>query len=155
MKQRLLWIALAVSLALNAGGFAVFSYHQWVVKPQRRAGPAAALAKMGLSAAQEKEVAAIRARAEARIHPLVTQLMAKRLELTRLLEADKLDVARRDALLAEIAALQTQIEISFLDSLFETKQVLTPVQREAFVAALEKGVKEKRPPFGGPHGKPR
>jgi Spy/CpxP family protein refolding chaperone len=154
MKRRLLLIALVASLGLNAGGLGVFAYHKWL-HPRRHGGPATALAELNLTAAQEKEIAAVRGRAEARIHPLLTQLMTKRLELIRLLKADAVDAGRRDALLAEIAALQTEIEICFMDSLFETKRVLTPVQREAFVAALEKGVQEKRPPFGASPAKSR
>ena len=151
MKRRLLLIALVVSLGINVGGFAVFGYHKWVIRPHKHGGYHTALADLKLSAEQDKKIKAIRAGTEAEVKPLFTRLMAKRLELIQLLKADTVETARRDALLAEIAALQTEIEIRFLDSLVETKQVLTPVQRETFVAALEKGMQEKRRPFEGPH----
>jgi Spy/CpxP family protein refolding chaperone len=162
MKQKILLIALIVSVALNLGAVGMFVIRGCA---EREFGPGPHMLgeKLDLTREQRNLMRENRDEMKKQTEPIMDELGAKRSELIELLKEPELNTARRDELFKEITQLQVQLEILVFDHMYETARILTPEQREVFFEHLEG--KFGPGPFlhggpgvhghhGGPHGAP-
>lgn len=146
MKQKILIIALVVSVALNVGALATFVYRS-VTKPAPP-GPLRPLAReLDLTDEQREAMRARRERAFEEMEPLRRELHRKRGEVLALLKEPEVEAARRDKLFAEIADLQMQLELKAFENMCETRDLLRPEQRERFVGHIEERFRHKHEHF--------
>jgi Spy/CpxP family protein refolding chaperone len=155
MKQRILIIALVVSVALNVGALATFVY-RCATRPEPP-GPPCLERTLNLTAEQRDAMRAQREKAFEEMEPLRRQLDAKRGEVLALLKEPEVDVARRDKLFGEIADLQTQMELLTFNNMRATRELLRPEQRERFTGLVEERFRHRhehfeRGPGYGPAG---
>lgn len=149
MKTKSLKLILLVSVVFNftiiaAAGFFFFrdSLCRVADRPalsDRADMRGAALAeKLGLTTEQQssmKEADAV-FRKEAGVKR--AELMKKRERLLSLIKAEETDKAAVDSALAEITALQGEIEAAVVEHMLAEKSTLTPQQREKYLKLLEK-----------------
>jgi len=156
MKQKVLLVALVVSVGLNVGAFAMLLYRRSVEgAPEREPHPLAVA--LDLTEDQREMMRARRERMLDEMEPLRKQLHAKRGEVLALLKEPEVDAARRDRLFAEIANLQMRLELKVFEDMRETMRMLTPEQQERFLKHLDEGFRRKhehfaRGPVHGPGG---
>lgn len=164
MKQKIILIALVVSVALNLGAVGMF-FIRGCAEREFGPGPRMLGEELNLTREQRNLMRENRDEMKKQTEPIVRELGAKRSELIELLKEPELDTAKRDELFKEIAQLQVQLEILVFDHMYETAQILTPEQRDVFFEHLEgkfghgpgpllrggPGVHGHR---GGPHGAP-
>ena len=164
MKQKILLIALIVSVALNLGAVGMFVIRGCA---EREFGPGPHMLgeELDLTREQRNLMRENRDEMKKQAEPIMGELSAKRSELIELLKESELDTAKRDELFKEIAELQVQLEILVFDHMYETARILTPEQREVFFEHLEGKFGPGPGPFlhggpgvhghhGGPHGGP-
>ena len=150
MKTKSLKLILLVSVVFNftiiaAAGFFFFRDSLCRVSDRpalsdRADMRSAALAeKLGLTPEQQasmKEADAVfRKEAGVKKH---AELMKKRERLLSLIKAEETDKAAVGAALAEITALQGEIEAAVVEHMLAEKSTLTPQQRERYLKLLEK-----------------
>ncbi len=155
MKQKILIIALVVSVALNVGALATFAYRR-ATRPEPLRPPRPLARTLDLTAEQREAMRAQREKAFEEMEPLRKKLHAKRGEVLELLREPEVDAARRDKLFAEIADLQMQMELLTFNSMRETRELLRPEQRERFTGFVEERFRHRRDHFerGPGHGPP-
>jgi Spy/CpxP family protein refolding chaperone len=146
MKSKGLLIALIVSLGLNLGAAGIFAYRTF--SKARFRPPFHSLKKeLGLS---EEQVDSITARMETsfqQTEPVREELEQKRAEMFALLKEPELDTVQVNALFAEVAELQKNLEIMVFTSLYETKDLLTAEQQAKFFEMMEKNMFKGRGPL--------
>ena len=94
---------------------------------RRRGG---ALAALGLTDEQRRQIQAIRLATQERLLPVTTELFGKRQELMLALQRPEPDAARVKALVEQIGRLRTQMESAWAEAYLEMRAVLTAEQRE-------------------------
>ncbi len=156
MKQKILIIALVVSVALNVGALATFAYRS-VTRPEAPQAPCSLAQELDLTDEQRDKMRARREKKFEEMEPLRRELHAKRGDVLALLKEAEVDVARRDRLFAEIADLQMRLELLTFENMRETGDMLRPEQRERFVELVEERFRHRhehfaRGPAPGPGG---
>jgi len=146
MKQKVLVIALVVSLALNVGAIVAFAYRR-ATMPRLPEPPERMAEELGLTDEQREAMRAQHEKAFKEMEPLRRDLHSKRGEVLALLKESEVEVAKRDRLFAEIADLQTRLELAAFENMYETKNMLPPEQRERFVAHVEERFRAHREHF--------
>lgn len=154
MKQKILIIALVVSVALNVGALVTFAY-RCVTRPEPPRPPCPLAQELDLTDEQRDKMRARREKTFEEMEPLRRELHAKRGEVLALLKEPEVDVARRDRLFAEIADLQMRMELSTFENMRETRDMLGPDQQERFVGLVEERFRKHEHFARGPgHGAP-
>ncbi len=154
MKQKILIIALVVSVALNVGALATFAY-RCAKRPEPPGPPCPLGQELDLTDEQRDKMRARREKAFEEMEPLRRELHAKRGEVLALLKEAEVDVARRDRLFAKIADLQMRLELLTFENMRETGDMLRPEQRERFVELVEERFRRHEHFARGPgHGPP-
>jgi Spy/CpxP family protein refolding chaperone len=154
MKQKILIIALVVSVALNVGALATFVYRS-ATMPQPPRPPCPLALELDLTDEQRDKMRARREKTFEEMEPLRRELHVKRGEVLALLKEPEVDVAQRDRLFAEIADLQMKMELLTFENMNETGDMLRPEQRERFVELVEERFRRKEHFERGPrHGAP-
>jgi Spy/CpxP family protein refolding chaperone len=157
MRQKILIIALVVSVALNVGALAMFAYRR-ATMPKPLEPPGRLAEELGLTDEQRETMREQRKKSFKEMEPLRREMNRKRSEVLALLEKPEVDVARRDRLFAEIAELQMRMELLAFENMRETRDTLRPGQRERFLELVEERFRHKhehfpRGPGHGPHGR--
>lgn len=88
--------------------------------------------QLGLSADQERSLRELRANFEKESIKRTAEIDVAELELKGLLEADKVDVAKAEALAKKIALLRAELRMARVKTLEAGKAVLTPEQAAKF-----------------------
>lgn len=157
MRQKILIIALVVSVALNVGALAMFAYCR-ATTPKPPEPPGRLAEELGLTDEQREMMRGQREKSCREMEPLRREMDRKRSEVLALLEKPEVDVARRDQLFAEIAELQMRMELLAFENMRETGDILRPEQRERFLELVEERFRHKherfpRGPAHGPRGR--
>ncbi len=151
MKQKILIIALVLSVALNVGALVTFAYRK-ATRPEPPRPPCPLSQELDLTDEQRDKVRARREKAFEEMEPLRRELHEKRREVLALLKEEEVDVARRDRLFAEIADLQMRMELLTFDNMRETRDLLRPEQRERFMGLVEERFRHRHERFARGHG---
>ncbi|HUV87826.1 MAG TPA: Spy/CpxP family protein refolding chaperone [bacterium] len=156
MRQKILIIALVVSVALNVGALVTFAY-RCATTPKPPEPPGRLAQELGLTDEQREMMREQREKSCREMEPLRREMDRKRGEVLALLKKPEVDVARRDQLFAEIADLQMRMELLTFENMCETKSMLRPEQQERFIAHVEERFQHqhehfKRGPAHGPGG---
>ena len=157
MRQKILIIALVVSVALNVGALVTFAYRR-ATMPKPPEPPGRLAEELGLTDEQREMMRGQREKSCREMEPLRREMDRKRSEVLALLEKPEVDVARRDQLFAEIAELQMRMELLAFENMRETGDILRPEQRERFLELVEERFRHKherfpRGPAHGPRGR--
>jgi Spy/CpxP family protein refolding chaperone len=153
MRQKILVIALVVSVALNVGALAMFAYRR-ATMPKPPEPPDRLAEKLNLTQEQRDAMREQREKSLREMEPLRREMDRKRSDVLALLEEPEVDVARRDQLFADIAELQMRMELQAFEHMHQTMDTLHPEQRERFIKLLEERFRHKRERFprGPVHG---
>ncbi len=150
--RRILIIALILSVGINAGvGTVLFSRQKEQKNAQKstiswhRWSESDIGTMLNLDERQIVEMESIQELFYTEISPLREKLREKRRELIVVLRGAQPDMEKVDAVLSEIAGLQTEIERSFFKKILRMKEILTPEQEETFFRLFEERI--KRPNF--------
>lgn len=154
MKQKILIIALVVSVALNVGALVTLAYRS-ATRPEPPRTPCPLSQELDLTDEQRDAMRAQREKTFEEMEPLRREMHKKRGEVLALLKEKEVDVARRDRLFAEIAELQMQMEILTFNNMRATRELLRPEQRERFMGLVEERFRHRHEHFErgpGRHG---
>jgi len=155
MKQKILIIALIISIGVNLGVLSIFLYHLWkgnqVEHPLQKL-----MKKLALTPEQKEKMKAERENFEQKTKPIKDELAYKRGEVFGLLQEAEVNAEERDRLFSEITQLQMELQLLAFEHISRVKQILNPEQQELFFQHLEgklyhKG--EDHPPAPFPPGK--
>jgi Spy/CpxP family protein refolding chaperone len=160
MKTKLLWAILIVSLAFNAAVIGTMGFHWLRVKgfhhrPMNEHARVMRMKKtLGLNDEQVKLMEENRSKLDAEIAPLQERLQTKRKEMLTLLESEPAYGPKVEKAIAEISALQGDIEKAVIRNSFSVKTILTPDQQKKFREFMERGFRRMRPGEGRHFGRP-
>lgn len=142
MKTKSLKLILLVSVVFNltiiaAAGY--FYFRDSLCRIADRPDRSAALAeKLGLSPEQQASMQEADARFRKEAGVKRAGLLKQREHLLSLIKAEATDKAAIGAALADIKALQGEIEAAVVEHMLAEKSMLTPQQREKYLKLLEK-----------------
>ncbi|MBN2380173.1 periplasmic heavy metal sensor [candidate division WOR-3 bacterium] len=140
MKQKtvviVLSILLAASVGLNLGGIGMFALMRLRARSHIVETGPPFMGQLNLSEDQRESLKKARDELREAAVPLRDQMVNKRRAVIELLMDEELDSVKRDSLFADIARLQTKMELIVFDKLFETKAVLNPEQQELLLRMI-------------------
>lgn len=151
MKNKVLAIILILSLGLNIGILARFSYH-WLNRKGYRERPRESSwmrkkmqKELCLSEAQVCFMEQNRKNIDQELKSIKQELKRKRVELFTALDTEPVDQAKINKLIDTISVLQAKIEKTVVGHLVTMKKNLTPEQRQKFREIMPKGFVEPMP----------
>jgi len=150
VKQKILILALIVSVGINVGALVTFGYHAWRGK---RAEPNDLSVKdkdsdllrdrLALTREQIEQMRAAQERIFTQTKPLKLRLYARRKDLLDLLKQSELDQARLDTIIGDIASMQAELELQVVKDIQRLKAMLNADQQEMFLRPLERRLLER------------
>ena len=150
MSKRALFILLLLSAAINLGvvGRATYCY-----SCSRAEAPSAVLgtrpsqspgyADLQLSVQQANQVDNIHAKMQGRLEPLREEMRRLRQEFLDLFGAKTADRGSLELKIAEMSAVQEQIEKVVADSLLQERDMLSPEQQSTLLRLLERRFRQE------------
>jgi Spy/CpxP family protein refolding chaperone len=153
MKRTWLGIGLALLTLVNVAALLKLGYGRWCA--HHDAGTPLKVRgghkELGLTPAQEAQIAPLREAMQAELARLRPALRAKREELVRLLATPEPDRAQVNEVASQINSLQAELQKAVLEHLLAEKKILTPAQQEKFLSIIRaKLIEEERE--HGAHG---
>lgn len=145
MKNKLLILALCLSVGLNLGILAGIIYHR------RQFPPRPFYFALSLSSAQKEKMKDLEITHRQKVEPLHQQIRSKREELVDLLRESKPATEKIEQKIAEISSLECELEKSMTEHLLEMRALLTPEQQQKLFSILSNrfcGRRGEGLPFG-------
>jgi Spy/CpxP family protein refolding chaperone len=87
----------------------------------------------------------------AEIEPIRRELDARRLEIPELVRQPEVDTLKRNELFAQIADLQTQLELKLFQNAIAIRNILTPEQQRLFFQPMDEEFQRRGGPLGPGH----
>jgi len=130
MKNKLLILALCLSVGLNLGILAGIIYHR------RQLLPRPFYSALGLSSTQKERMKDLETTYRRKVKPLHQQIRLKREELVDLLKESEPKTEKIKQKITEISSLECELEKSTMEHLLGMRALLTPEQQEKMFSLL-------------------
>lgn len=138
MKTKILTILLIISLGINVGVIFAFGFRGRRAPRLRPEFRRERLQRsLDLTDEQNQMFEKYRKELNNQLAPLREKIHQKRRELLALLKADTIEEEKVNAVLAEIANLQAEIEKNVVHHSIKIRKMLTPEQQKKFITVLE------------------
>lgn len=152
MKNKLLILALCLSVGLNLGILAGVIYHR------RQLPPRPFYFALGLSSTQKERMKDLEITYRRKVEPLHQQIRLKREELVGLLKESEPTTEKIKQKITEISSLECELEKSTMEHLLGMRALLTSEQQKKLFSLLSRrfcGRRGEGLPFGRGRGGPR